>query len=327
MSNENSDPQLTSAARSTASESWERDVLTRLAYSALDEQRRARRWNIGFKLAFFGYLILLLALYMPTDWLESSDGKHTALIELNGVIAADSNASADRIISGLRAAFKDEDTQGVILRINSPGGSPVQSGYINDEIGRLRGLHPDIPLYAVITDVCASGGYYVAAAADKIYANNASIVGSIGVVMGGFGYVGAMEKVGVERRLFTAGESKGLLDPFSPLQTGEASHIQKMLDTIHKQFIAIVKKGRGARLKDESELYSGLYWTGEQSLALGLVDAMGSSSYVAREVIGAKEIVDFTPQRSFLESVAKRLGTQLGTSIASQLGLGTARLR
>ncbi len=327
MNDENSAPPPAPAGPSTAGETWERDLLSRLAFSALNEQRRARRWNIGFKFAFFGYLLLLLFLYLPGDWLKSGgDGKHTALVELKGVIAADSNASADRIISGLRAAFADEDTQGVILRINSPGGSPVQAGYINDEIVRLRGLYPDIPLYAVIMDVSASGGYYVAVAADKIYADKASIVGSIGVVMNGFGFVGAMEKVGVERRLFTAGNSKGLLDPFSPLKASETTHIQKMLDSIHRQFIATVRKGRGARLKDAPELYSGLIWTGEQGLALGLVDAMGSSSYVAREVIGAKKIVDFTPQRSFLESITNRIGAQLVESISQQLGLG-AQLR
>ena len=328
MNDENPIPEQPGPTKTPENQNWERDLLNRLAFSALDEQRRARRWNIGFKFLFFGYLVLLLVLYIPGDWLESgSDGKHTALINVSGVISADSEASADVIITGLRAAFEDEDTAGVILRINSPGGSPVQSGYINDEIVRLRALHPDIPLYAVLMDVTASGGYYIAAAADKIYADKATIVGSIGVLMDGFGFVGTMDKLGVERRLLTAGRSKGLLDPFSPVREDQTRHIQTMLDSIHRQFIATVKKGRGSRLKEDPDLYSGLIWTGEQGLALGLVDALGSSSYVAREVIGEKDIVDFTPQRSFFETVANRLGAQLVKSILIELGIGRLQVR
>lgn len=244
-------------------------------------------------------------------------GKHTALVEVEGVIADDSNASADNVITGLRAAFKDKNTQGVILRINSPGGSPVQAGYINDEIVRLREQYPDVPLYAVITDICASGGYYVAAAADKIYADKASIVGSIGVLMDGFGFVGAMERLGVERRLLTAGEHKGFLDPFSPARQEDIAHVQGMLKEIHQQFIATVQKGRGARLKESDDLYSGLMWTGEQSLEMGLVDALGSSSHVAREVIGAENIVDFTPHANYLDRFAERIGMALGEMLLS----------
>ncbi len=328
MNNENQEQSPSAVNSPQPGESWEREVLSRLAFAAIDEQRRTRRWNVALKIAFLGYLVLLLVLYLPWDWLDSDNAdRHTALINVEGVIATDSDASADRIITGLRAAFEDENTAGVILRINSPGGSPVQSGYINDEIERLRGLHKDTPLYAVLMDVSASGGYYIAAAADKIYADKASIVGSIGVVMNSFGFVDAMGKIGVERRLFTAGNSKGLLDPFSPLRVTETEHIQTMLESIHRQFIATVRKGRGARLKEHPDLYTGLIWTGEQGLALGLVDALGSSSYVAREIIGAQEIVDFTPKRSLVETVANRIGAQMVKTFATQLGLGTPQFR
>src|SRR5262245_1975828 len=242
--------------------SWERDALERLARAALDEQRRARRWSIFFKSLTFLYLFLLLFVFLGL--LGGKDGglpgRHTALVDLNGVIAADSEASADRINQGLQDAFKDKNTAGVILRVNSPGGSPVQANQISQEIRRLRGLHPKVPLYVVVDDVCASGGYYVAAAADKIYVDQASIVGSIGVLMDGFGFTGTMDKLGVERRLLTAGNNKGFLDPFSPLNQGQREYAQKLLDKIHRQFIATVKEGRKARLKDVPELYSGLIW-------------------------------------------------------------------
>lgn len=298
---------------------WERETLNKVLFAALKEQRSTRRWGIFFKLLFFGYLVSLLLLYLPEDLTGGSMSlnKHTALVEIGGVIADDSNASADHVITGLRAAFKDKNTQGVILRINSPGGSPVQAGYINDEIVRLREKYPDVPLYAVITDICASGGYYVAAAADKIYADKASIVGSIGVLMDGFGFVGTMEKLGVERRLLTAGEHKGFLDPFSPAKQEDVTHVQGMLKEIHQQFIATVRKGRGDRLKESDELYSGLMWTGEQSLEMGLVDALGSSSYVARDVIGAENIVDFTPRANYLDRFAERIGLALGKTVLS----------
>jgi protease-4 len=298
---------------------WERETLNKVLFAALKEQRSTRRWGIFFKLLFFGYLVSLLLLYLPEDLTGGSMSlnKHTALVEIGGVIADDSNASADHVITGLRAAFKDKNTQGVILRINSPGGSPVQAGYINDEIVRLREKYPNVPLYAVITDICASGGYYVAAAADKIYADKASIVGSIGVLMDGFGFVGTMEKLGVERRLLTAGEHKGFLDPFSPAKQEDVTHVQGMLKEIHQQFIATVRKGRGDRLKESDELYSGLMWTGEQSLEMGLVDALGSSSYVARDVIGAETIVDFTPRGNYLDRLAERIGMTLGKTLLS----------
>lgn len=296
---------------------WERGVLEKLAMSAIQEQRRARHWSIFFKVLTFGYLFILLFLFM--GWIgDKSDGalstgKHTALIELNGVISADSNANADNIIGSLQDAFKDKKTQGVILRINSPGGSPVQSGYINDEIRRLRVQYPNIPLYVVVEDMCASGGYYIAAAADKIYVNKASIVGSIGVLMDGFGFTGTMEKLGVERRLMTAGENKGFMDPFSPRNPKHEEYTRKMLAEIHQQFIDVVKQGRGKRLHETPETFSGLFWSGEQSIKMGLADEIGSVDSVARDVIKAEDIVDFTTH----EGIADRLAKKFGAGVAS----------
>lgn len=293
---------------------WQRDVLTRLAFSALEEQRRSRRWGIFFKVLLFSYLFfLVLLIYLPVErGMGVAAGRHTALVEVDGVIAADSRASADVVVTGLRRAFEQEGTAGVILRINSPGGSPVQAGYINDEIRRLRQEYPDKPLYAVITDMAASGGYYIAAAADEIYADKASVVGSIGVVMNSFGFTEAMEKLGVDRRLYTAGESKGFLDPFSPEREEEVRHVQRLLDTIHRQFVEVVRQGRGERLSDDAQLFTGLVWTGEEGVALGLVDGLGSSSHVARDLIGAERIVNYTPQPNYLEQFTQRLGVSIG---------------
>ncbi len=309
-------------------EQWQRDLLNRLAFASLSEQRRTRRWNMTFKFGLLAYLVALLLIYLPDDWIGSDgDGPHTALVEVRGIISDNSDASADRIVAGLKAAFKDENTKGVILRINSPGGSPVQAGYINDEVVRLREEFPEIPLYAVISDIGASGGYYVAASADKIYANQSSVVGSIGVLMNGFGFVDAMEKLGVERRLLTAGDQKGFLDPFSPTKPEDVEHVRSMLDEIHRQFIDAVKTGRGDRLASDENVFSGLIWTGEKSIELGLVDELGSSAYVAREVIGAENIVDFTPGRSYLEQLTKRFGAAVAEGLATQLGLGGSRLQ
>ncbi len=309
-------------------EKWQRDLVNRLSFASLIEARRARRWGIAFKFAFLIYLVVVTIIYIPFSLFpEKKSDKHTALVEVQGLISDQSDASADVVVSGLRAAFENDNTAGVIVRINSPGGSPVQAGYINDEILRLREKYPKIPLYAVITDICASGGYYVAAAADKIYADKSSVVGSIGVLMNGFGFVEAMEKLGIERRLLTAGEYKGLMDPFSPEKPEEVNHIQSILDRIHKQFITAVKRGRGDRLKEDESLFSGLIWTGEQSIELGLVDALGSSSYVAREVIGAEEIVDFTPKRGYFEALAERFGAAVGRGVGARLELGDWQLR
>ncbi len=308
---------------------WERELIGRVSFAAITEQRRARRWGIFFKALGFAYVGFILYLYLPThDTAGIAVGKrHTAVVEVNGVIAGDTEASADAIISGLRAAFKDSGTAGVVLRINSPGGSPVQAGYVNDEVKRLREKYPDIPLYAVITDICASGGYYIAAAADQIYADKASLVGSIGVLMNGFGFVDSMEKLGVERRLLTAGEHKGFLDPFSPLKESDVEHMRTVLESTHRQFIKIVREGRGDRLVENSKLFSGLVWTGEQGLEMGLVDALGSSSYVAREVVGEERIVDFTHKPNPLERFADRLGASFANVLATQLGLSQQPIR
>jgi protease-4 len=305
---------------------WERELVQKLVFASLNEQRRTRRWGIFFKFVLLAYLVGLLALWFPDDLpgvkSVKVSGEHTAVIEVKGVIADDSEASADNIITGLRDAFENKKTKGVILRINSPGGSAVQSGYINDEIRRLKEKHENIPVYAVVTDICASGGYYIASAADKIYVDKASIVGSIGVIMGSFGFVDAMEKLGIERRVLTAGEHKAILDPFSPIKSEEQAHLQQMLDEIHQQFIAAVKVGRGDRLKGDDKLFSGLFWSGEESVKLGLADGIGSSSYVAREIIGAEELVDFTPEEDFMERFAKRIGAGAASVLAEISGLG-----
>jgi len=307
---------------------WERDVLNRLAFAALNEQRRTRRWGIFFKSLVFVYLFAIL-FYLPTDWSGQAikHGKHTALVDLEGVIAANTQASADNLVAALRDAFEDKNTVGVILRINSPGGSPVQAGYVYDEIKRLRAKYPDTKLYAVVTDISASGGYYIAAAADEIYADKASIVGSIGVLMDGFGFVDTMEKLGVQRRLMTAGEHKGILDPFSPLKKPEVEHVQNLLDSVHRQFIEQVKKGRGDRLSDSPELFTGLFWNGEQGVELGLVDGLGSAGYVAREIIGAEKLVDYTRRPQFFDRFADRIGVTMANVLASSLGINQATLR
>ncbi|MDZ4099891.1 MAG: S49 family peptidase [Methylophilaceae bacterium] len=303
---------------------WERQTIEKLAFSAIKEQRRSRMWGILFKSLTFIYLFALL--FIAMDWVGGSSAAkadHTALIDIQGVIGSGEEVSADSVVSSLQAAFENKRTKGLILRINSPGGSPVQSGIINDEIKRLRKLHPEVPVYAVVEDVCASGGYYIAAAADKIYVDKASIVGSIGVLMDGFGFTGTMEKLGVERRLLTAGENKAILDPFSPPNEKHQQFAQAMLNEVHQQFIDIVREGRGDRLKETSETFSGLFWSGETSIKMGLADALGSSEYVAREVIKQEKIVDFTVREDFASRFAKRLGA----SLANQISIGGFRLQ
>jgi len=296
---------------------WERELVTRLATAALKEQRRARLWGIFFKLLTFAYVTLILI--MAVDWQARTDlaggKKHTAMVELNGVIAPGADASAEKVTSALQAAFKDKNTQGVVVRINSPGGSPVQAQTIYDEMRRLRKKYPDIPLYAVVEDICASGGYFVAAGADRIYVGKASIVGSIGVIMNGFGFTGLMEKLGVERRLITAGENKGMLDPFSPLDEKDKQHAQTLIKDVHEQFIGVVREGRGKRLKESPELFSGLIWTGQKSVELGLADGIGSLEFVAREVVKAEEIVDFTQKDNLAEKFARRFGAGAASAI------------
>lgn len=298
---------------------WEKEVLTSIATEGLKEQKRTRRWGIFFKSLTFAYLFVLLAILSPG--LQESTGKgkkHTALVDLKGVISPGSEASADNVVTGLRAAFEDSDTAGIILRVNSPGGSPVQSGYIYDEILRLREKYPDTPLYAVISDICASGGYYVASAAEKIYADQASIVGSIGVRMDNFGFVEAMKKLGIERRTLTAGKNKALLDPFGPEDPTVIKHMKGLLKSVHNQFINAVKQGRGDRLKEVDGMFEGLIWTGDQSVEIGLIDELGSSSYVAREVIGEETIVNFTVEPDFLERFSKKIGTQISSLLVEK---------
>ena len=313
----------TQANNSSTKPEFEQALVNRIAIEAIAEQRRARRWGIFFKFLLAFYVLIFLLIYLPPDMSSGAiiGEKHTALVDIEGVISADTEANADYIVSGLRAAFEDGNTAGVILRINSPGGSPVQAGYVNDEIKRLRELYPDIPLYAVITDICASGGYYIAAAADEIYANKASVVGSIGVVMSGFGFVDAINKLGIERRLMHAGENKGLLDPFSPLRAEEVEHVDQLLNEVYQQFIDVVKAGRGDRLKNDEKIFSGLIWTGEQSLELGLVDALGSAGYVAREVIGAEDIVDYTRHETYLDLFANQIGATVARMLSSKFEL------
>jgi protease-4 len=310
-------------------EGWERKVLEKVALAAIVEQRAARRWGVVFKLLLLVYLFAVL--FVGIGWIKHGDykspGKHTALVELRGVIAADSKASADNVTTGLQAAFKDSNTQGVVLRINSPGGSPVQAGYINDEIRRLRGQYPNIPLYAVVEDICASGGYYVAVAADRIYVDKASVVGSIGVVMDGFGFTGTMEKLGVERRAITAGENKAFLDPFSPLNPAHKEFAEKMLGEIHQQFISVVRNGRGKRLKESPEIFSGLVWVGQKSIELGLADALGSVDSVARDVIKAEDVVDFTVHENIAERVARKFGAAMAETLLKVSTAGGAQLR
>jgi protease-4 len=299
---------------------WERGVIEKLALEALREQRRARRWGIFFKALTFAYLTFLLILFLDLRQGDAFAGKHTALVDVEGVIDAKGGASADNVNSALLRAFKDKNTQGVILRVNSPGGSPVQAGLIYDEIRRLRELYPSIPMYAVVEDVCASGGYYIAAAADRIYVDKASLIGSIGVLMDQFGFVDSMEKLGVERRVLSAGENKAFLDPFSPLEPRHVEHAKALLGEIHQQFIEVVRKGRGKRLKESPELFSGLIWSGAKSVELGLTDALGSVDYVAREVIKAEQVVDYTQK----DNLAERLARRFGAGVAQTLGLGSA---
>jgi protease-4 len=315
-----------------AAPDWERSLLEKVALQAIQEQRRARQWGALFKLLWFIFAFLVLAGLL--GWIGRPDketsssmsvGRHTALVELEGVIAPESKASAEKVIKGLNRAFKDANTAGVVLRINSPGGSPVQAGYINDEIRRLRAKYPDIPLHAVVEDLCASGGYYVAVAADKIYVDKASLVGSIGVIMGGFGFTGAMDKLGIERRAYTAGDNKDFLDPFVPENPKHRAHAQQMLDEIHGQFIKTVRQGRGQRLKETPETFSGLIWTGEKSVEIGLADGLGGAEYVAREVFKAEKIVDYTIEENYFETLSKRLGTSFGATFARAFAQAAAR--
>jgi protease IV len=294
---------------------WQQQTIEKLALSGLKEQQTARRWSAFFKSLTFLYLFLLLILGLGLWGGKGTSGPHTALIEINGVIEPGGDVNADSVITSLNDAYESTGTKGIILRFNSPGGSPVQAGIINDEIMRQKKLHPKIPVYGVVEDICASGGYYIAVATDKIYVDKGSIVGSIGVLMDGYGFTEVMKKVGVERRLMTAGENKGMLDPFSPVSEKHKALAQAMLNEVHEQFKTVVRNGRGNRLKETPETFSGLFWSGEQSIKLGLADGLGSADYVAREVIKQEEIVDYTYQDTVVDRFAKRFGASMAKAI------------
>jgi len=298
---------------------WERELLEKVLLASLNEQRRSRRWGIFFKLLFLAYLAAALWLVAePFGGLtHSGSAKHTALIDVQGMITDGAEANADGIIEGLRAAIEDKATKGIILRMNTPGGSPVQAAYVYEEIRRIKKEKPNLPIHAVVSDMCASGGYYIAAAADKIFVNTASVIGSIGVIMNGFGFVDAIGKLGVERRLMTAGDHKAILDPFIPVSSREKEHIQGLINNIHHQFIDAVKQGRGNRLKNDPELFSGLVWTGEEGIKLGLVDAVGDVRSVAKNVIGAEELVNFTPREHLFDRLSHRIGASFEHALQS----------
>lgn len=299
---------------------WERELLEKLAFEALKEQRARRRWSIFFRCAT---LLLVLGAFWLAMFRAAPDdepvGPHTALIDIDGTIESGTSGSAENVIPALNRAYSDETAVGIILRINSPGGSPVQAGIINDEINRLRKEYPKKPLYVVVDEICASGGYYIAAAADKIFVNKASIVGSIGVLMEGFGFTGLMEKIGVERRLMTAGENKGFMDPFSPQSAKQKDFAQEMLDEVHRQFIEVVRQGRGSRLKETPETFSGLFWSGSKAVEIGLADGFGTVDSVAREELKAEDVVDYTQREGLSERLLKKFGGAVGTAAAQSI--------
>lgn len=297
-------------------------LIESLLNQSMVDQRKSRRWGIFFKLLTFTYIFFALWMFSPNNWMpEKPTDKHTAVVDVEGMIAASQDASADIIVSGLRDAFESKQVAGIILRINSPGGSPVQSGFVFNEILRLREKHPEINVYAAITDMGASGAYYIAAAAEEIYADPASIVGSIGVISSGFGFSDVMDKIGIDRRVMSSGNNKAMLDPFSPVKKEEVEKFQILLGVVHQQFIDSVRKGRGDRLKETEETFSGMFWTGQQALEIGLIDALGSPGYIAREVIGVEEIVDYTVKPNPFDSFADKLGVSLGKGFAMALGI------
>ncbi len=305
--------------------SWERDTLEKLVFATVKEQRASRRWTIFFKFAFL--LAALIGLWALYDFnfgsgVDESLGRHTALIEIDGSIESEGSGSADAVIPAMNKAFADAGSAALVLRINSPGGSPVQAGIIVDEILRLKAAYPAKPVYVVVDEICASGGYYIAAAADKIYVNKASIVGSVGVLMDGFGFVGSMEKLGVERRLLTAGANKGFLDPFSPQSEKHKAHAQAMLNEIHQQFISVVRTGRGTRLKETPETFSGLFWSGAKAVDMGLADGFGTVEVVARDVVKAEDIVDYTAHEGLPERVLKKFGAAVGSGAVKAMSQG-----
>ena len=312
---------------SSRSESWERQTIKELANGALVEQRRGRRWSLFFRflmVAYVGFVTLMAFrnhLFPDTSVTED----HTAMLVLSGAITADGDGiTSQSVLPSLRDAFKDDSAKAVVLSINSPGGSPVQSGIIYDEIVRLRGEYPEKKLYAVVQDMAASGGYYIASAADEIYVDKASIVGSIGVITNGFGFVGTMEKLGVERRMITAGENKGMLDPFSPSRESDVVHMRTLVADIHEQFKSVVRKGRGDRLAEDGQIFSGKFWTGDQAIAMGLADGLGSVDYVAREIVGVEDVIEYGPKQSLLDQIASQVGVSFYHAVKTDmLGSGT----
>jgi len=304
---------------------WERETLERLVFATVREQRASRRWGIFFKLSFLVLAFFSIWAYFDFNFGTSdieSLGRHTALIEIDGAIDTEGSGAADTVIPSLNKAFSDPGSAAVVLRINSPGGSPVQAGIIVDEIQRLKRGYPNKPLYVVVDEICASGGYYIAAAGDKIFVNKASIVGSVGVLMDGFGFTGLMDKLGVERRLLTAGENKGFLDPFSPQSDKQKQHALSMLNEIHEQFIAVVRAGRGKRLKENPDIFSGLYWTGAKAVEMGLADGFGTVDTVARDVVKAEDIIDYTAHEGLPERVLKKFGASVGAGAVKSIYYG-----
>lgn len=314
--------------RPRSNKEWK--LIEKMVMSSQDEQRKARRWGIFFKFSMLAYLFVALMIFNPGMWDSDSvkaSAPHVGLVDLKGPIMDDSEASADRLVKGLREAFKSEHSKGIIIRVNSPGGSPVQSGLVYREVQRLKNEYPEKKVYAVITDIGASGAYYISASADEIYADPASLVGSIGVVSDGFGFVDAMNKLGVERRVYTSGENKAMLDPFSPEDEQQKEFFSTILTDVHQQFIDAVKEGRGDRIKDDGVVFSGLFWSGRQAMELGLVDGLASPGQVAREVIGEEKIVDYTPRVSPLEAFTGRLGVAMADRVMASLGIGTITLK
>ncbi|MCS5711782.1 S49 family peptidase [Candidatus Berkiella aquae] len=305
---------------------WERDVLEKALTASVTEHRRSRRWSIFFKLIILAYVI-----FLTTAWYQGKAKPvlkdHVALIDVIGTIGQGQEVDADQVATSLHRAFNEPKVKGIILRINSPGGTPVQSAYIYDELKRQRALHPDKKVYAVAVDICASGAYYVAAGADQIYANKSSIIGSIGVLMPGFGFVDIMKKVGVEQRSMSAGKNKLFMDPFSPVKPEQVEFTQALLDDVHSHFINAVKEGRGSRLKPNNEVFTGLFWTGDKALEMGLIDGIGSSGFVAREVIGVNEVIDYTTSHSLLDRLASRIGSSFSKQLSSELGISSYSLR
>lgn len=298
---------------------WERDVLEKLAFASLHEQRLARRWRNAIRLAWLTFFVALIWYGLDeSHTTQSATTRHTAVVEIKGEIASGTEASSELVVSALRAAFEDPGAQAVVMLIDSPGGSPVHAGIVNDEVRRLKALH-NKPVYSVVEETCASAAYYIAVSADEIYVDKASIVGSIGVLMDGFGFTGLMDKLGVERRLMTAGENKGFLDPFSPQTDKQREFSQAMLDQIHQQFINVVKVGRGKRLHETPETFSGLFWTGQQAVEMGLADKLGSVEFVAREVVKAEELIDYTRRDNVAERLVKRFGAAIGSGFVSAM--------